>query len=293
MGVAALCDGEVDGAFVGATSIGFQPGKVIGGPYQLDVGTAGSVTLVLQACMLASLHAPMATELEIKGGTNVRMSPPVDYYAGVLLPLLGRMGLDVELEVLSRGFYPQGGGAVRVVLPPSPRLAPLDLPERGRLEGVEGTAFAQNLPEHVGQRMGHAARKAFLGQEVRLRTERTAGHSTGAGLALHARYQNTVLGADALGEKGVPAEKVGEEAVERLRIEMDGPGTLDVHAADQLVAYMALADGPSRFVVREVSTHLSTQMWLLRRFLPVEFDQRPVEGGTLVEVRPSRTSREG
>jgi RNA 3'-terminal phosphate cyclase (ATP)/RNA 3'-terminal phosphate cyclase (GTP) len=141
--------------------------------------------------------------------------------------------------------------------------------------------------------MGYAARKAFLGHELRLRTERTAGHSTGAGLALYARYQHTVLGADALGEKGVPAEKVGEQAVERLRDEMEGPGTLDEHAADQVLAYMALAEGTSRFVVRDVSSHLSTQMWLLERFLPVEFEEHQLDEGTMVEVRPNRTSREG
>lgn len=290
LGVASLCDGEVDDAFVGSTSIGFRPGKVLGGTYELDVGTAGSVTLVLQACMLASVHAPMATELEIKGGTNVRMSPPVDYYAEVLLPMLGRMGLDIEMEVLHRGFYPQGGGAVHVLLSPSPQIRGIELMERGKLEEVGGIAYTQNLPEHVGQRLGHAARKAFLGHDLKLRTERATGHSTGAGLCLHARYQNTVLGGDALGEKGVPAERVGEEAVERLREEMDGPGTLDMHASDQLVAYMALADRPSRFIVQDVSLHLSTQMWLLQQFLPVEFSQQELEDGTLIEVRPNRTS---
>ncbi len=292
-GVASLCDGEVDGGFVGSTSIIFRPGHIIGGAYQLDVGTAGSITLVLQACMLASLRAPMATELEIRGGTNVWRSPPVDFYMNVLLPMLGKMGFDVELEVLSRGFYPQGGGKVRAVLSPCPSLAPLDLEDRGRLEEVGGVAFAQNLPEHVGQRMANAARKAFLGQELKVRTDRTSGHSTGAGLALYARYANTVLGADALGEKGVPAERVGEDAVERLKDEMDGPGTLDVHAADQLLAYMALAERPSRFFVAEVSSHLSTQMWLLERFLPVKFVEHDRDEGALIEVFPNRTSREG
>ena len=293
MGVASLCDGEVDGGFVGSTAVTFRPGHIIGGAYQLDVGTAGSITLVLQACMLASLRAPMATELEIRGGTNVRMSPPVDFYTNVLLPMLGKMGFDVELEIVSRGFYPQGGGTVRAVLSPCLLLAPLGLEDRGRLEEVGGVAFTQNLPEHVGQRMANAARKAFLGQELKVRTDRTSGHSTGAGLALYARYQNTCLGADAMGEKGVPAEQVGEDAVARLKDDMDGPGTLDVHAADQLLAYMALAERPSRFIVAEVSSHMSTQMWLLERFLPVKFAEHERDEGVLVEVFPNRTSREG
>lgn len=290
VGVATLCDGEVDDACVGATSIRFRPGKAMGGTYQMDVGTAGSVTLVLQACMLASLRSPTTTELEIKGGTNVRMSPAVDYCGSVLLPHLARMGLETELRLDRRGFYPQGGGSISVLVPPCPRLSPLRLPTRGSLEEVGGVCFSQNLPEHVTQRMAHSCRLALLGHEVRLRTHRTAGGSTGAGTLLFARYQNTVLGGDSLGEKGIPAERVGEEAASRLKLEMEGPGTLDLHAADQLLPYMALAEGPSMFTVREVTSHLRTQMWLLAHFLPVEFREQQLEDGIVVEVLPSHTS---
>ncbi len=290
MGVASLCDAEVDNAYVGSTSIRFRPGPVIGGSYKLDVGTAGSVTLVLQACMLASLLSPTVTELEIIGGTNVRMSPPVDYYSHVLYPLLARMGYDIDLQLERRGFYPQGGGRVTASLAPCPSLSPLRLEERGEMEEVGGACFSQNLPDHVAQRMEHACRKAFLGADLKLRVHRSAGPSTGAGTALYARYRHTVLGADGLGEKGVPAERVGEEAVSRLKMEMDGQGTLDTHAADQLLPYMALAKGPSAFTVREITSHLTTQMWLLGQFLPVEFKRHSVPQGVSVEVLPNRTS---
>jgi RNA 3'-terminal phosphate cyclase (ATP)/RNA 3'-terminal phosphate cyclase (GTP) len=290
MGVASICDAEVEGAFVGSTSITFRPGQVVGGRYELDVGTAGSITLVLQACLLASLHAPTTTVLEVKGGTNVRMSPPIDYYANVLVPLLAHMGDDVQLDLGARGFYPQGGGMVTAVLPPRPRLRPLVLEERGRLEEVGGECFAQNLPEHVVRRMEEAARQALLDHSPRLRTQRTEGRSTGAGTALYARYRHTVLGADELGEKGIPAERVGEAAALRLREEMDGPGTLDVHAADHLLPYMALADGPSMFYVLDITDHLRTQMWLLSCFLPVEFATGETDRGYRIEVRPNRTS---
>lgn len=290
MGVASLCDAEVDNAYVGSTHIRFRPGPVIGGSYRLDVGTAGSVTLVLQACMLASLMSPGVTELEIIGGTNVRMSPPVDYYSQVLFPLLARMGYDADLQLERRGFYPQGGGRVTASLAPCPSLSPLRLEDRGELEEVGGVCFSQNLPDHVAQRMEHTCRKAFLGADLRLRTHRSAGPSTGAGTALYARYRRTVLGGDGLGEKGVPAERVGEAAVNGLRTEMEGAGTLDTHAADQLLPYMALAKGPSVFRVREVTSHLTTQMWLLRQFLPVEFEQKDVAQGVSVVVLPNRTS---
>lgn len=287
-GVAELCGAEVEGASIGSTRLRFRPGPVRGGSYELDVGTAGSITLVLQACLLASLHADAPVELVIRGGTNVRMSPPVDYYENVFLPFLHHMGLEVEIEVIRRGFYPQGGGEVRATLTPPKALKPLVLEERGRLEEVGGTCFTQNLPEHVAERMNHAVRKAFLGTNPRLQNVRSEGPAAGAGTFLYARYGRTVLGADALGERGVLAERVGEEAAKKMREEMEGGGTLDVHAADQLLAYMALASGPSTFLVREVSLHLTTQMWLLEQLLDARFkisdDEVP-----RVEVLPNRT----
>lgn len=288
-GVASLCDGEFS-AEVGSTELEFRPGKVQGGAHRIDVGTAGSVTLVLQASLLASMKAEKGTELEVIGGTNVRMSPPIDYYSSVLLPLLSKMGVEVRLELLQRGFYPRGGGRVKaIVVPSTPR--PVVLEERGPLTELGGTAFTQDLPDHVAERMSNAVRKRFLGSELKIHMERTSGLSPGAGIALHARFRDTVLGADALGERGVPSEKVGDSAALRLKEELDGPGTLDVHAADQLVAYLALADGPSSFVVREVTEHLRTQMWLLPQFLDVRFDVSELERGHRVEVLPSRTSR--
>lgn len=287
-GVASLCDADLSHAEVGSTELAFSPGKVRGGSHRIDVGTAGSVTLVLQACLLASMNAGKGTELEVTGGTNVRMSPPVDYYSQVLLPLLSGMDVDVRLELLQRGFYPRGGGKVKATLTPS-RPRPLVLEERGPPVEMGGTAFTQDLPDHVAERMGHAVRKKFLGKELRIRTEHTSGASPGAGIALYAQFKNTVLGADALGERGVPSEKVGEDAALRLQEELDGPGTLDVHAADQLVAYMALADGPSSFIVREVTEHLRTQMWLVQRFLDVRFEVSDAGRGYKVEVFPNRT----
>ena len=284
-GVAELCGASLEGDELGSTALTFRPGEVRGGEYELDVGTAGSVTLVLQACMLASLHADSPVTLTIRGGTNVRMSPPVDHYLHVLLPLLERMHVDVRLEVVQRGFYPQGGGVVTATSVPPGAVMPLDLKERGRGEGIAATSFVQNLPEHIAQRMEHAVRKALLGERIVAERQLTSGPSSGAGIYLCARFENTVLGADALGEKGVPAERVGESAARRMWDELDGGGTLDVHTADQLLPYMALAVGRSSFTVRELSSHLSTQMWLLPQFLDVDI----VSDGGTVDVIPNRT----
>jgi RNA 3'-terminal phosphate cyclase (ATP) len=288
-GVAMLCEAEVEGAEVGSTQITFVPGKMRPGRYRLDVGTAGSVTLVLQACLLASARCHEEMRFEIVGGTNVRWSPSIDFYRRLLFPKLASLGFHAQIVEMRRGFYPEGGGSVEVRFQAPEEVIPMLLSERGRLLGVEGVCFTQNLPEHVCQRIGQAVRKELLGLTVSLTPERSSGPSTGAGVFLMARYENSVLGVDSLGERGVPAEQVGSLAAKALKLEMDGLGTLDVHAADQLIIYLALAEKPSSFYVREVTSHLRTQMDLVRRFLGVRVESVKTEAAVEVKIFPSCT----
>ena len=287
-GVAKVCGATVVGAKIGCTDLTFSPGRSRGGRFRLGVGTAGSVTLVLQACLLACGRCEEPSLFEVTGGTNVRWSPPIDFYQDALFPLLGRMGAQASVEEMARGFYPEGGGRAVVRWRAPGSYLPLGLAVRGELRRVGGRVFTQNLPEHVGQRLGGALRKAFLGQSLRLTTERSSGPSTGAGAFVLAEFENSLLSGDALGERGVPAEKVGEAAATALRTEMLSAATLDVHAADQLLPYMAMAIGPSGFVVREATGHLAAQAELVRLFLGAGVSFEPCEGGTRVEVLPGR-----
>jgi RNA 3'-phosphate cyclase len=282
-GVATICDARVEGAEVGSTQITFYPEKVRPGKYKLDVGTAGSITLVLQACLLAAAKCTQEMRLEIVGGTNVRWSPPIDFYERLLFPKLAALGFRLQLMEMRRGFYPEGGGGVDILFQAPRQVAQMALEERGKLLNVEGVCFSQNLPEHVCQRINAAVRKEMLGIEVALTSARTTGPSTGAGVFIMARYENSLLGADSLGERGVPAERVGSLAARSLREEMGGPGTLDVHAADQLLPYLALAIGPSSFRVREMTSHLNTQIELLQKFLDVKVVS--VDIGAAIEIR--------
>jgi RNA 3'-phosphate cyclase len=288
-GVAQLCNAELSGDQKGSTEIVFKPGKIRSGDLRLDVGTAGSITLVLQACLLPVIASNQESRITINGGTNVKWSPPVDYLEMLLLPMLSKMGARINIDIGKRGFYPQGGGTATVHVNATERLAPVDLRYRGELITLEGVCFSQNLPDHICKRISHTAKKMFLGRDLRIYCDRSDGPSTGTGICLFARYEKTILGADSLGEKGLSSEKVGEQAAKDLICEMEGPGTLDIHAADQLLPYLALAEGPSRFLVREASQHLYSVAALLPEFLDVEILIRRRDEDFEVKVDPSYT----
>jgi len=288
-GVAELCGAEVEGAKAGSMDLRFKPGPVVGGMHQLDVGTAGSVTLVLQACLLALARCRKEVVLQIRGGTNVGWSPPVDHYQLVLLPLLCQMGGEVRMEVARRGFYPEGGGEVLVTASPWKHIAPFKVEERGMLRSIDGVCFSRNLPPNICQRMADVVRKRFKGMEPHIHMDIGQGPSAGAGVFLCALFERTILGGDALGERGISSERVGEKAVDALLSEINSRSTLDVHTADQLLPYMALANGESRFLVREITGHLSTQIELVRRFLDVRVELADDGEDHLVSVSPSCT----
>ena len=281
--VAHLSDAQVDGLHIGSKEIVFHPGKLVGGEFELDVGTAGSIPLVIQTCMLPAALSKGSASLVVRGGTDVKWSPPVDYLTMVHAPLAGKFGVHCEVDVVRRGFYPEGGGEVRAEIPRVGGLTGVKVTSQGGLMGINGIAFSQNLPDHVTERLRHSVLKrlADLGN-VRTTVDIRRGSSTGAGIVLAASCSNTVIGAAALGQKGVPAERVGENCAADLAETLASGVTADEHALDQMLTYMALAGSPSSFLVEDVTPHAETNMWVIERFLGRRFSRRQV--GKLVEV---------
>ncbi|HVG36141.1 MAG TPA: RNA 3'-terminal phosphate cyclase [Thermoplasmata archaeon] len=288
--IAALCGAESTGVAIGASSIEFRPGKPTPGRLSFDVGTAGSVTLVLQALLPVAAAAPAPVRVRLVGGTDVRWSPPIDYFSRVFLPILRTLGGHTDVEVSRRGYYPRGGGVVDAVIEPTRTWSPLRNSEAGETQRVRGIAHVSNLPEDVPKRMAHAALRRLHGiPDVKIEQRVYHGEEAigqGGALVLCAETDAGLLGSDSLAERGKPSERIGEEVAASLRTEIESQATFDVHAADQLLIYLARADGPSEFRARAVSGHMETMMWLIPQFVPCGFAVTREAGGWQVSVEP-------
>ncbi len=269
--VSELASAQVSGLEPGSPRVIFEPGEVHGGDHAFDVGTAGSVTLVLQACLPVAFAAKEATRLRIVGGTDVQWSPPLDYFARVFLPLIRRLGGQADLLSHRRGYYPRGGGEVEIAIQPTAAWSPLVISDAGAVERVRGIAHASNLPADIPRRMKQAAIRGLHGiSDVKIEEREYPGEDAvgqGGAVVLWVEREHALLGASALAERGKSSERVGEEAAEALQAEILSNATVDLHAADQIVAYLAQADRPSSFLVREVTAHLRTMAWLVPQFL--------------------------
>lgn len=275
--LADVCDASVTGAEVGSETIEFEPGRVQAGSYEVDIGTAGSITLLFDAAL------PLATVLDgplvvtARGGTDVKWSPPMDYFQSVKLPLLRRYGLAAAVDVDRRGFYPEGGGKATLRLWPS-QLKPVDVPspESSGAAHVYSIATDDLAERDVAERQARAAQAALdtLGVDIREgRSASVAATSTGSAIVVRLDRGPVTAGADALGERGTPAETVGDRAVNRIRSILDTGAAVDTHLADQLLVFIGLAGG--RVTFPDAGDHVETNSAVLDRFgYPVTITER-------------------
>jgi RNA 3'-terminal phosphate cyclase (ATP) len=258
-----ISEADVEGLKIGSTRIVFKPKSLKGGRFKVDIGTAGSVTLILQTVLLPLLASEKESVLEIRGGTDVNWSPPVDYIKNVTFKALSELKANVNLELIARGYYPKGGGLIRVHVVPS------------KLKGcefsaitdciVKGISHCQNLPRNVAERQAKSAKKILEleGWKAEIDIEVRKGFSTGSGITLWCGYK----GGNALGEKGKRAEKVGEEAARNILKELQSDSAFDQHLADQMMPFCAVAKGDTRYTTTEVTLHQKSNAYVINEFL--------------------------
>ncbi len=272
--VGQLCGAKIEGLTPRSQQISFEPAMLRGGDYRFDVGTAGSITLVLQALLPVMLAAQMPCKVHITGGTDIRQAPAADYLREVLIRLIERLGARVTMRVLRRGYYPRGGGEIELAVKPA-TLVPSVFDATGHIKAIYGITHVANLPDHIALRMKQAAldQLGAYATQASFETQilsHEAAFGPGGAIVCWTEREHTVLGAARVAERGVRAEALGEAVGKELVADLAAGAALDMHAADQILVYLALAGGGS-FSARSASLHARTAMWLIEQFLPVTF----------------------
>ncbi len=273
--VAAVCEAQLDGDEIGSQTLTFRPrSSPRGAEYEFDVedaaehGSAGSITLIMQAMLWPLLFAAGPSRVTLRGGTHVPFSPPYQYLEHVFRPAVARFGASFQVRLDTWGWLPAGNGQISADIEPVRQLQAATF-ERQKPDVVHGVAAVTNLPSHIPQRM--ANRAANLLREMALQPHitpvRERGPGPGAGLFLWLPQ----AGFGQLGRKGYPADKVADDAVAELRAFIDNEtAAVDHHLADQLLIPMALARGRSTFTTHLLSSHTLTNAALLRQWLDVD-----------------------
>ncbi len=279
-----LCNASVEGASLGSPELTFIPKKFKPKNIEIDIGTAGSITLLLQALLPPLIFGPKKIKLTIKGGTDVAWSCPADYYAHVLLPQLERFA-NIKFSIQKRGYYPKGGGVCEIKINPLfQKVETIDLVEQGQLVRIQGVCNASKslIEKKVAERMAESAKAVLAAKyktSINIRTEYCDTLSTGCGITLYATCSpdtddvtvknRRIIGADVLGERGVPAEEIGKKAAEKLIATLDSGAAVDEHLADNLIPFLGLVGGSIK--TSTITKHALTNIYVVEEFLGKKF----------------------
>lgn len=279
---ATVCGASTDGHAPASTELVFRPGKIRHGRYAFSIGTAGSATLVLQTILPALLAERGESELILEGGTHNPLAPPYDFLERAFAPLLRRMGADIEVALERYGFYPAGGGKIRVRVAGG-ELKPLSLSRQAGECTVQAVCLCSVLPSAIPKREARVLQTRL--PELGSRAEDRMVESAGPGNAVVVDVACAADGGGeirevftAFGEKNVTAERVAASAASDAREYIDSAAAVGKHLADQLLLPMALAGG-GEFTTLEPSSHTITNIEVIQAFLPLRFSLRKREPG--------------
>jgi RNA 3'-terminal phosphate cyclase (ATP) len=283
----AISGAAVEGAQHGSLEICFQPGPATPGDYAFDIGTAGSTTLVLQTLLPPLMLSAAPSTVRLEGGTHNPMAPPCEFLVNTFLPLVGRMGSRVGVKLDRHGFYPAGGGKLRVTIQPCAALRRLDLCAPPEVRSVRALAVVANLPQLIAERELAILKRELHLRPDALRIEHVDSPGPGNFACVEVECGELTEVFTGFGERGVRAEVVAERLAGEVRRFLDASVPVGEHLADQLLLPVALAGGGS-FVAQPLSPHATTNLEVIRRFLPVSILVQPLSPKSVrVEVATS------
>ena len=268
--IAELCNAETKGLELNSRELEFCPKKLEAKDLKINISTAGSIGLVLQAVLLVTSQLEKSIKIEIDGGaTWGKWAPPVLYLEKVLFPLIGEQS---EIKILKEGFYPKGGAEIEIITKLL-ELNPIEILEKGEFKEVKGFSIASKSLEKskVADRQTKTAKeliKLKLNKDFDIETKYADSLSPGSGILIYIKTENSVIGVDSLGELRKSTEDVAKEAVKNLVFEYAN-SVVDRHAADMLLPYMALSSG--KIKTSEITHHIKTNIPVIEKFLPVKF----------------------
>jgi RNA 3'-phosphate cyclase len=288
----AVSEGKLEGCRVGSSEITFIPGAGSAKSLFFDLKTAASITLVMQAVIPAVALSGGELSLELVGGTDVPWSPTFDYTANVLRRAFSLLGLEFRAEALSRGYYPKGGGRVKISIERSGAPKELVLVDPPKAMKASIVSRCGSLPDHVAKRQVESAVRVLESKGIEVASASSSTEqsiSPGSSVLVWDATAGRVVGSDAIGARGKSAESVGTEAGERFAVTLLSDACVDSNLADMLAPVLSLAKRESRVRILGATTHLETNLQVAKLFTSCGYSVESRGSSSVLRITPAQS----
>ncbi|KAJ8901432.1 hypothetical protein NDN08_007278 [Rhodosorus marinus] len=281
-----ICSANTRGAQVGSKTLEFHPRDPITGQYEFSVSTAGSAVLVCQTVLPALMCLDGPSLLTFRGGTHNPMAPTFDFLQNSYLPMLRLLGPECQALLQRPGFFPAGGGRFHVRLKPTPKekLKFLELVDRGRVLRKEVVCLFAGHGFRYAQDQVRELTESMDWREVGVYLDEWESDSPGMVLNASIVSENVTECFTSLAKpRKVHMSSQLVPLCKRIREYLSSDALVSEYLADQMLLPMALGRG-GEFTCTEITPHLRTQMYVIEKFLTVEFATEKLEDKTAWSV---------
>lgn len=251
-----ISDSKVIGDKIGSTELKFIPGEIKNSKLFEDVGTAGSIPLILQVLIPLVAISQKKLEITIRGGTDVQWSPTMNFTQHVLKEAYSRMGINFSLELKKRGYYPKGNGEINLTINPS-RVRSIFLTKRKTNEANISCTFSKISLEKI-QNQINRIKERLINENFIVKSEikEQEALDSGASLLVYSIDENSIIGIDGLFDKNTDSFQIDLEEF------LENQFSVDKNLADMIVVPASLAEGKTRFQVKKITKHLETNLFV-------------------------------
>lgn len=285
--LAKICGAEVEGLHVNSTALRFSPSAGVDMILREDIGTAGSIPLVMQVLVPAVALIKRRLKISIVGGTDVPWSPTADYTKFVMARAFSAIGIEFRLDVKKRGYYPRGGGIVEAEIMPCASPRPVSLTKRTSKTAKLYCSFngisAEAMRHEVGEAREVLERGGF---EVEVAFKEEPALDRGCSILAFSHDDTSVIGSDIIYQKNM--QGIGRTVASRF-LEA-GPG-VDAFLSDMLVTPLSVVPETSVFRVKNITRHLETNLFVASEITGCRYGVGRIDGGFEVRIDGVSDSR--
>jgi len=285
--LAKICNAKVDGLHVGSTVLRFFPSKISDATLKENVGTAGSIPLILQVLIPAVAISKKNLKLSIVGGTDVAWSPTSNYTKFVLREIYSRIGINFSIDIKKRGYYPKGNGFVDVQVSPCEKIKPISLLKRTTSSVKIFCSYSMISKESIENEVSEV--KKILenhGFSCDYEINEEPALDKGCSLLAFAHDDNSIIGSDAIYNKDMKG--IGQIVANRF---LESDLGADLFLSDMLVIPLALTSEISVFRVKKITKHLETNLFVTSNITNCKYGIGKLDDGFEVRIKGNSDAR--